>query len=348
MGGRCFMQNEIVAPQQLLNNKGNIENPGYAKKMHYEYNRKSVKASKLRLKEWDYYLVYNNDYAVALTVADNGYMGMLSVSLINFNEPSETTKSKMTFMPLGKFKMPSTSVVGDVNYSSKNVKTTFLIENGYRKLHYYCKNFKDKQDLSVDFILTEEPQESMVIATPFSKPKHFYYNQKIVGFKAQGRVTLGKTVIEFSPNNTQAILDWGRGVWTYKNTWYWGAGCGVVNGNKFGFNIGYGFGDTSKATENMLFYNGKAHKLNDVTFNIPKTGKKYEYTKDWTFTSSDGRFEMHFKPLIDRYSNANVLVIQSLQHQVFGKFTGTAILDDGTKVQIKDFLGFAERVANRW
>ena len=61
------------------------------------------------------------------------------------------------------------------------------------------------------------------------------------------------------------------GVWTYKNTWYWGAGAGVVKGNEIGFNIGYGFGDTSNATENMVFYNGKAHKLEDVKFNIPLT-----------------------------------------------------------------------------
>ena len=43
-----------------------------------------------------------------------------------------------------------------------------------------------------------------------------------------------------------------------------------MNGKPFGFNIGYGFGDTSAASENMLFYDGTAHKLDDVTFHIPK------------------------------------------------------------------------------
>ena len=57
---------------------------------------------------------------------------------------------------------------------------------------------------------------------------------------------------------------------------------------------------------------------------------------------------MDFQPIIDRASDTNVLVIESDQHQVFGKFTGKMILDDGTVLEIKDFLGFAEKVKNRW
>ena len=69
-----------------------------------------------------------------------------------------------------------------------------------------------------------------------------------------------------------------------------------VGGKPFGFNIGYGFGDTSAATENILFYDGKGHKLDDVTFHIPEE----DYMKTWMFTSSDGRFEMEFVPVLDR------------------------------------------------
>ena len=64
--------------------------------------------------------------------------------------------------------------------------------------------------------------------------------------------------------------------------------------------------------------------------------------------SSDNRVNLTFEPILDRNSNANVLVICSIQHQVFGKFSGTVVLDDGTKLVLKDFLGFAEKVDNRW
>ena len=44
----------------------------------------------------------------------------------------------------------------------------------------------------------------------------------------------------------------------------------------------------------------------------------------------------------------DVKVICSDQHQVFGRFSGTAVLDDGTKIRISRLTGFAEKVRNKW
>ena len=88
----------------------------------------------------------------------------------------------------------------------------------------------------------------------------------------------------------------------------------------------------------------EVHKLDDVTFHIPSSG----YMDPWQFTSSDGRFEMDFVPALDRAANLDYKVIVSDQHQVFGKMSGTAILDDGTAIRIKDVLCFAEKVHNRY
>ena len=189
----------------------------------------------------------------------------------------------------------------------------------------------------------------MVIVTPFAEDKKaFYYNQKINCMKAAGRVEFDGQIIEFSPEDTYATLDWGRGVWTYKNTWYWGSGNGTVAGKPFGFNIGYGFGDTGAASENMLFYDGTAHKLDRLTFLIPQKDGRDDFMSPWLFTSSDGRFEMDFTPVLDRASCTSVGIICSDQHQVFGCFNGTATLDDGTVLKIENLLGFAEKVYNKW
>ena len=149
---------------------------------------------------------------------------------------------------------------------------------------------------------------------------------------------------EFHPEKHFGTLDWGRGVWTYDNTWYWGSGNCDVDGHAFGFNIGYGFGNTKAASENVIFYDGVAHKIDDVTFVIPED----DYCKPWKFTSSDGRFEMDFMPLLDRSACLDYKLIVSDQHQVFGRMSGTTVLDDGTKVEIKDVLCFAEKVHNRY
>ena len=57
---------------------------------------------------------------------------------------------------------------------------------------------------------------------------------------------------------------------------------------------------------------------------------------------------MDFLPVMNRVSCTDVKLIKSDQNQVFGRFSGTATLDDGTVLQISDLMGFADKVENKW
>ncbi len=343
------MQHEITTSLPLLNESGALNEPGWSKKMLSIYDRSKIKASKARIKEWDYYLVGNDAFAIALTVADNSYMGLLSASLIEFKVPREKTINLMRFVTRGKTNLPSSSLEGITSASFKGSKISFTVKNGVRTLFAYIENFKDGLPLKVNLTLTEEPLESMVIATPFAEDtKAFYYNQKILCMKASGKATINGSDYLFSPINSYGLLDWGRGVWTYQNTWFWSAAHMKLNGKMFGFNLGYGFGNTSAATENILLYDGIVHKLDQVTFHIPTKDGTDNYLAPWKFSSNDGRLQLSFHPIIDRASKTDALLICSDQHQVFGKFSGTVFLDDGTLLTIQDMTGFAEKVYNRW
>jgi len=258
----------------------------------------------------------------------------------------------MGVLPLGRLNLPATSEKGDIHAAVGKASMTFENDGTIRHLlgvmGDYCKT---GENLTFDVTLTDIPEESMVIATPFNKPGHFYYNQKINCMKAEGWCRLGDRKYVFnSGNGALGTLDWGRGVWTYDNTWYWGSGQTVLgDGSVFGFNIGYGFGNTSAASENMLFYEGKSHKLKDVAFNIPrKADGTYDYMKPWTFTETDGRFEMTFEPVIDRYDPVDFKLICMIPHQVFGHMSGKAVLDDGKVTELDNAMVFAEHVHNKW
>ncbi|MDQ0273157.1 DUF2804 domain-containing protein [Cytobacillus purgationiresistens] len=343
------MQTKLTAKKKLLNPSGELNEPGYATELLLDYHRQDIKAKGYRIKEWDYYLIANDDYAVALTIADNSYMGLLSISFIDFKQAWFKTESIIKPFTFGKLGLPSSSKEGDIAYTDNRISMAFLHEDNHRRLRCSMKNFHNGDPFACDIILSNEPRDSMVIATPFPQDrKAFYYNQKINCMRAQGEVVLGEETFHFDADDSFAVLDWGRGVWTYKNTWYWGSTSGMIGDKTFGFNIGYGFGNTSAASENMLFYDGVAHKLDKVEFHIPMNGNNYDYLQPWSFTSNDNRFEMNFKPILDRADHTSVGLIASDQHQVFGKFTGKAVLDNGKVLDVKDFLGFAERVYNRW
>ncbi|MGD9887500.1 MAG: DUF2804 domain-containing protein [Bacilli bacterium] len=333
----------------LLDEKGNLTEAGFSTSLVKDYSRALIKACSLRIKEWDYYFVGTQTYGVALTIADNSYVGLGSISIMNFETGFWKTKSQMTFMPRGKTHFPSSSTSGDVSFNHKNLRIDFFNDGQKRRLIAHFDNFIDNRDFDCDITLKEMPvHQSMVIATPFNRPRHFYYNQKINNLQAIGRATVGGEEFSFSGIDSQGVLDWGRGVWTYKNTWYWSSLSGLIDGHKIGFNLGYGFGDTSKATENMLFLDGKAYKTGRVMFIIPKDEHgKFDYLSPWRFTSGDEKVELTFVPILDRHDDTDAIIIKSLQHQVFGRFSGKLVFDERI-IEIKDLLGFAERVTNYW
>ena len=185
----------------------------------------------------------------------------------------------------------------------------------------------------------------MAIAIPFHEyERAFYYNDKINCMPAEGNLRIGEEEFTFSPDTALGLLDWGRGVWPFRTEWYWGNGCGYVNGKLFGFNIGYGFGDTTAASENMLFYDGEAHKISEVNFDLAAGG----YMSPKHFSSDDGSFEMDFVPVYNRYTENKLLFVNTHCNMIFGRFTGRVRLNDGRELEIKDLMAFTEHAVNNW
>lgn len=337
---------QVTTPHDLLGTNGRLIEPGWSTSLVQRYNREQIKKPRFRIKEWDYYLVMGDDFALAFTISDDGYVGLQGASFLDFTVPREHTETLLDPFPMGRMHMPRDSSQGVTSYHRKGrLDMEFSVGPGTRRILCDFKRFDGDKDLTCDITLSQPPMDTMVIATPWKEdPRCFYYNQKINCMGASGRVVYGGKVYTFDPQRNFATLDWGRGVWTYDNTWYWGSGNGVIDGKPFGFNIGYGFSDRSSATENILFYDGKAHKLDDVTFHIPPDS----YLKPWTFTSSDGRFEMDFVPILDRCGKIDLKCIVTDPHQVFGKMSGKAVLDDGAVLEVRDLLCFAEKVHNKY
>ena len=337
----------LLSNGPLLNGEGNLVEAGYSFSLVKEYRRSSIKANKSRIKEWDYYYIGNQERGIALTIADNSYMDLASVSLLDFRHG--TYLEKMVTHPFsnGKRNLPSSSLSGDTLYLDKKVTMKFVHEEGIR--HIYCvfpKFGNLGEELKVDILLKETTDKSMVIATPFFKKRHFYYNQKINNLEAHGYAKLGEEYIDFS-KGSYGVLDWGRGVWTYQNTWFWSSLSSKIGNDIIGWNLGYGFGDTSKSSENVLFVNQNAYKLKDVTFVIPQKKGKDDFLSPWLVTSRSGDIHLEFAPILDRHGGANLLFFVSDQHQVFGKWNGY-FLANGKKIVIANVIGFAEKVFNRW
>ncbi len=344
------MQNEITFPQKLLDENGCITNPGWARKLYWKYDRADIHAPKWRIKEWDYYLIANDSFGAAFTISDLGYIGMVSVSFLNFTDRWSHTETVLTAFPMGKFHLPSHSGSGNAEFQNKKLLLKYEVAPGKRCISFHFKEFYQGKDFDGEITLAQPQMDTICIATPWKeKPTAFYYNQKINCLPARGHITLGRDTRYFKKGEDFGVLDWGRGVWTYDNTWYWATGSGKIDSVPFGLNLGYGFTDRSLATENAIFYNNKVHKLDAVDFDIPKkTNGSYDFMEQWKITSNDNRLTGTFTPVLNRHADIHAAVIATSQNQVFGHFTGFAVLDNGTVLDVKDFFCAIEVVHNRY
>ncbi|MBE6795772.1 MAG: DUF2804 domain-containing protein [Ruminococcaceae bacterium] len=339
---------KITGNGPLLDKDGVLREPGWANSLVFDYAPEMVaKSKRKRLKEWDYYLIMNSEgkYALSFTFADNRYMGLVCCTVFDFETKEKFDCTEVQLMPNGKMNLPLTSETGDISFKSKTCD--YHIDRTQDGRRLYCKYDKcfNHTELEADVFLTQPPMDTMVIATPWREDKKsFYYNQKITCMNASGYVKVKGRTYTFDASRDFGILDWGRGVWTYDNTWFWGIGCGYVDGKPFGYNIGYGFGDTSNASENMIFYDGKCRKLDLVDFGMPDTNPMDE----WKLTSNDNRWNMTFKPFFNDHTNISAGVICEKADKLFGVLNGTVTLDDGTVLKIENVIGFHEKVHHKW
>ena len=349
-------QTEITSPRPLLDRSGRITEEGWARYPHWTYDRKSVSAPWFRIKEWDYYYILSEDLkrGITMTVSDLGYAGLMALCWLDFENSTAVQVDTIALLPGGKITagesgIPMTPDSGITAFEDSKLSLRFDVRDGVRKLTFSAPGLetaRGERGLEGEIVLGQEPDlESMNIATSWEENrKRFYYNRKINCMPASGTVRLGGQEYVFRSDRDSGTIDWGRGAWPYRNRWYWGSASGYLKGEPFGFNLGYGFSDRTPASENMLFYRGKAHKLEEISFHFNPS----DYMKPWRVSSSDGRLELDFQPLLDRSSEVNLMLIRSAQHQVFGRFSGRVVLDDGTELMLDNFLGFAEDVLNNW
>ena len=126
---------EVTTIHPLLGNDGELTEPGWSRSLLQKYDRNMIKAPKWRIKEWDYYLVLSDSFAGAFTISDDGYIGLQSVSLLEFGDsPWEHTETVLSAFPMGKLSLPSSSESGVTRYEDKRLQMTFEVLNGKRHI----------------------------------------------------------------------------------------------------------------------------------------------------------------------------------------------------------------------
>lgn len=337
----------------MLDNDGNVAEPGWARKMLYDYRREDIKAPAWRIKEWNFHQVSNERYTAQLTINDISIGGAVTFSIFDrvTGEKADGIAA-LSLFTYGKYKLDE-KPDGDFSWKKYSPFGYCKMEMTETSKHFIAKGIGTAGIFSVDLYFDiPKGDECLTMAVPFKEEQHFYLNKKQHCMPVTGRVKFGKFDVNFDPSDSFGTLDWGRGVWPYHNRWYWGAGSHILpDGKRFGFEIGWGFGIMEAFTENTLFYDGKAHKIGNLFLKKPHRHMWFtkEYMKPWEFISDDGRFNLIFTPDYDNHTIIGIPFVFCMHvHQLHGKWNGTVVLDDGTVLEIENMTAFCEHCDNRW
>ena len=194
------MQSEITEETDLFDDKGNLIQTGWAKRLLLNYKRDKVRAGSLRIKEWDCYVMLNPEFGLSLIVADIGYFGMATVNWQNHVTKEGKGRIGLKMFTRGKLNLPPTADTGDVLFEKGKKWIKFETNLPNRKLSFEFPQYKFKshKGISGEINLTQDPKlETMVNVIPFKSPKHFVYVQKIVCMPAVGNVHVGGETYEF-------------------------------------------------------------------------------------------------------------------------------------------------------
>jgi hypothetical protein len=333
------MSQKLLVPAKLLNEYGLPIQFGYATKPIVETNPGDLRHP-IRYKEWDFYQISDRNWTLQVTFGHVSYAGAINAVLFDYagNRYEATLPLLFPMQSLGLAATAATPC--HLSKHTKNYKIDIDVGDGERKIIVDASTKAGPCRIKMSLSYPCD-SEGILVVTPFEKPDQFYHNYKQNCMIASGYAQFGEVRVEFKPDEAFGLIDWGRGVLPYRHSWWWGNGSTLIDGHYVGFNIGV-FGNTSYATENTVFYDYKAHKLGNISF------RRDSYMSPWTFTSDDNRFEFVFTPVFDNFTSLNLLIAHNRCHQVFGKWNGKLVLNNGKKLEIKDMFAFVEEAHNRW
>ena len=345
------LQQEITVPASLLDAQGRLNAAGWAREPLLDCNLEAVRfypapfrfLQRFRVKRWDYYGVTTPDRFFSVTLADLGYAGQAFVYTVDF-ATGHYHEETLTIPPGRGILLPRNSTAGESRCDTGKARLVFQAAPESRHLSIAWPDFGGKP-LAADITLRLTPgHESTVVVIPI-RGNRFYYNRKVNCIPADGWLQIGGDRTEIRPETCLGNLDWGRGVWEYRSFWVWASASGFLpDGRTIGLNLGFGFGDTSAATEDTLILAGRVHKLGQVDFSYDPT----DFMRPWRMVSPDGRLDLEFVPFLERVAKTNLLVITSKVHQMFGRYRGTVKADDGEIIAIDGLIGFAEEHQAQW
>jgi hypothetical protein len=198
-------------------------------------------------------------------------------------------------------------------------------------------------EIFVDAVLDESGATPMFVCTR-TGPTGWVYTRKLSGVAVTGVVRWARQEFDLGALAACGSSDWSAGYMRRETYWLWGCLAGhLKDGRRVGVNAVCGVNE-SGFTENCFWLDGVRHKIDTVHFAY----ERGRIEDPWRLRSFDGRLDLEFVAEGHHRESLNAWLVASNFTQLFGRFHGTLVTEDGERVAVDGIYGFLERHFARW
>ena len=333
--------NEITQEVLLCDAQGrlNPEARGWSRHPRHVCN---LRGRYLRKKRWDYWCIMGDRFLFSLTIANVDYAGFAAIYFLEYATRRYAEQAGVRLFSCTP--VMGDHVAGDLYCRRRRIEASIRQREGGLDMHVESKAFGGKPLSAELTIARPADHETLNVVVPWDD-RTFQFTSKQCCLPTSGTVVWGGESFRFEPDTSFACLDFGRGIWPYHTAWNWASFSGRSGPDTVGINMGAKWTDGTGMNENGIFLNGRMHKIHeDIRF----TYDDQDFMRPWRMkTESSDTVDLTFTPFYDKAASANLVILSSRVHQMFGRYAGTLTVD-GRVIAIHNVLGWAEEHVARW
>lgn len=340
-------ERELVSPVDLCLPDGRLrpEAVGWSRRPLHTCN---LSGRWPRKKRWNYWAITTESHLFSATVSNVDYSGLVFVYVADFAK--KTVKEVTLITPFGRGCHLPDVVDADVRFAQKGWRVDMLQTGAGVDLMVDIDRQVNNADfegapLSARFTITRPPDhDTLNVVIPWDE-RTFQFTSKQNTLPAEGTVTIGRKTIHFRGKQSFACLDFGRGIWPRNSAWNWGGASGRQDGHTIGLNLGGKWTDGTGMTENGICIDGHLTKISeDLNWSYDSS----DFMRPWRIVAPSGQIDLAFTPLLERVAASDLWLVKSEVHQMFGHYEGEITTADGTAIQVRHLLGWAEDHVAKW
>lgn len=293
---------------------------------------------RLRLKQWEHWLVVHPELAVTLAVVDAAVTRLVWIQVI-----VRATGQRFEHRVEGPFVSASVGrALWNEHTAGGGSGVEVAIHNHLDEGAHRLRAEGSQEGLpKVTLALVAHggpPAEALAVVLPLGRSRGMYSHK--VPLPLSGEVRVGDEVYRFDPAECTAILDVHKAHYPRETWWNWATAVGFDGGGRrIAFNLTRNVVEGDALHENAAWIDGKLHLLSKAKFNLG--------ADPWTAGTEDGAVDLRFEAEGERSEDVDYGVLKSMFRQRYGTFSGRLRVG-GEGITLNRGFGLFEDHRSRW